>query len=521
MSEGAATAEAILAELPRRLSDVPAIWAGRTPDAPALIQGDEVWSFARLEDEVARAADWLRGLGVRPGDRVMMVNENCLELAVLILAAGRIDAWAVVVNARLTAREIDTIREHSGARRVVYTVAHSSDAADHAARHGAETIEGPWGGPVAVSPLAEAEPEPVFDDPAEQVAVLIYTTGTTGRPKGVMLTHRNLLFVAAMRATAKGLDPGDRSYLVLPMSHIFGLCSGFLRTVYHGACCELVARFDPADLLDALANRGTTVFQGVPAMHARLLEYAAEKGATVHAPDLRLLSSGGAPLDPDLRDRAVAAYGVPIVNGYGLTESTATVSRSAPMEAGAPMDTGPVMPGLEYRIVDGQDADVAPGEAGRLLLRGPTIMKGYYRDPEGTAAVISPEGWYDTGDVARVAGDGQLVIVDRSKELIIRSGFNVYPAEVEAALNAHPEVTQSAVVGRTAHGNEEVVAFVERAPGSALTAEALSRFAAERLAPYKRPAHIVLVDRLPAAATGKVLKAELKRLAAELPEAAA
>lgn len=517
MTETAPTAREILEALPDRLHGIVDRWAEATPDAPALAEGGTVWSYRALAEKSRAAADWLAARDVRAGDRILLVNENSLALAALIFGASRLDAWPVLLNARLSPREVDLVRDHCAPRRVLYTAAVSPEAASHADRHGAAAVETPFGA-LRLGPLdAAAMPEPVRGDSAEQVAVLIYTTGTTGLPKGVMLSHRSLLFVAALRGAALTGAGGDRAYGALPVSHIYGLASVFLRTLDMGACCALEPRFSPEHLANALAAGEITILQGVPAMHARLLEYAERTGRPIEAPRLRLVTSGGAPLDADLKRRIEAAFGLPLINGYGLTETAATVSRSLPAEPGGDLNAGPPAAGVELRIVAPDGEDAPAGEAGEIWIRGPSIMLGYYRDADATAEAITTEGWYRSGDVGRIDGDGNLHVIDREKELIIRSGFNVSPVEVEGVLNAHPGVTVSAVVGRPgADGNEEIIAFVQPAGGGGLAVDALAEWAGERLAPYKKPTRIVLIDELPAAASGKVLKAKLKDMAAEL-----
>ncbi|MDQ2989397.1 MAG: fatty acid--CoA ligase family protein, partial [Pseudomonadota bacterium] len=256
------------------------------------------------------------------------------------------------------------------------------------------------------------------------------------------------------------------------------------------------------------------IMQGVPAMYARLLELSA---APVKS-HLRFIYAGGSPLDPVLKQQVEQLLGMPLHNGYGMTESSPTISQTRLEAPRADTSVGTVIPGVEVRIVDAGGTDVAPGDAGELWVRGPNVMKGYYREPALTAATMREGGWLNTGDMARQDPDGALFIVGRTKELIIRSGFNVYPLEVETALNAHPGVTQSAVVGRAvAGGNEEVVAFVEPDPQHPPSVQELRDYLAARLSPYKCPSEIVIMTALPAAATGKILKGQLKTLAQEMP----
>jgi long-chain acyl-CoA synthetase len=344
-------------------------------------------------------------------------------------------------------------------------------------------------------------------DPSRQVAALVYTSGTTGSPKGVMLTHRNLLFSARIMGAQR--NPRDKAYCVLPISHIVGFSGILLASLMVGATVQLVPRFDPAALVSAIVNDGITLIFGVPATYQRLLEYKAVAGLEeLPRGKLRRLVVAGAPLDVALKSRIESEFGLPLSNGYGITEC-------APAIAGVRAETprgddavGSLITGIEARLVKPGGGAAAPGEVAELHVRGPNVMRGYYRAPEATAAVIDAEGWFNTGDLARFEDD-ILYIVGRTKELIIRSGFNVYPPEVEAVLNEHPAVAQSAVIGRSVPGNEEVVAYVQLLLGSVATPADLMAHAARLLTPYKRPSEIIILDALPAASTGKILKHRL------------
>jgi acyl-CoA synthetase (AMP-forming)/AMP-acid ligase II len=503
----------LLATLPARISAIPQRWAERAPHAWALHDGARHWSYAELAAAVDETAVLLRALKLRPGDRLMVVGENCVAQVVLTLAAAAVDAWIVHVNGRLSAREVDQIMEHCGARRVIYTSSVSAEAAAHGQRHDAAAAESPYGEWMVGRLNHDCRMEPTHAGAAEQVAALIYTTGTTGQPKGVMLTHRNLLFIAAVSSTLRGLTPSDRAYGVLPISHVYGLASVMLGTLYAGACLYLCPRFAPEAVLKAIRDDQLTILQGVPAMYARLLETLG--GAEQHLPSkLRFLYAGGSPLSPTLKAQVEQLFGLPLHNGYGMTETSPTVSQTRLDQPRGDTSVGQPIPGIEVRVVDAGGNDVPPGADGELWVRGPNVMLGYYREPELTAAAIRPDGWLNTGDVARQDADGALFIVGRTKELIIRSGFNVYPLEVETVLNAHPAVTQSAVVGRcVADGNEEVVAFVEIDPRHRVTPEELRHYLAAQLSPYKCPSEIIEMQTLPAAATGKILKGQLRQLA--------
>ncbi|OLL29703.1 AMP-binding protein [Burkholderia sp. SRS-W-2-2016] len=503
---------ALLAALPARISEIPALAAARDPQHVALIEDARRLTSAQLLQAVDAAAALLRDWGVRGGDRVMIVAENSIAQIVLLFATAKLDAWALVSNARLSAAELDAIRAHAQPRVVAYGVEGSPDAREHAQRHQAATAPAltPDIGAWAYAPDATVQPEPVEASNERQCAALIYTTGTTGTPKGVMLSHRNLLYIASVSSRLRKVGPDDVVYAVLPISHVYGFASVCLGSLHAGATLRLATRFVPEAVRRALAEERVSIFQGVPAMHAKLLEHLQTHGHSWSAPQLRFAYSGGSPLDAALKAQAEALYGMPLHNGYGMTESSPTVSQTTLDAPRADCSVGDVIPGVEVKFVGLDGAEAAPGEVGELWVRGPNVMLGYYRNPEQTRATVTADGWLKTGDLARRLADGSLHIVGRSKELIIRSGFNVYPSEVEHVLNAHPQVVQSAVIGRAVEGNEEVVAFVELMSGATVTPAELIAWCGERLAPYKRPAELKVLDALPAASTGKILKHRLR-----------
>ena len=504
----------LLAALPQRIAQIPALAAARDPQHVALIEDARSLTNMQLLEAVNATAALLREWGVRGGDRVMIVAENSVAQVVLLFATAQLDAWALVSNARLSAAELDAIRAHAQPRLVAYAVESSPDASQHAQRHGAATAPAlaPAIGAWAFALDNAVTAEPVERASERQCAALIYTTGTTGAPKGVMLSHRNLLFIAAMSSGLRRVGPDDVVYAVLPISHVYGFASVCLGSLYAGATLRLVPRFAPEAVRRALAEERVSIFQGVPAMHAKLLEHLQRHGHAWSAPRLRFAYSGGSPLDASLKAHVESVYGITLHNGYGMTESSPTVAQTTLDAPRSDCSVGPAIPGIEVRFVSLDGDELAQGEIGELWVRGPNIMLGYYRNPEQTAATITAEGWLKTGDLVRQDVDGALHIVGRSKELIIRSGFNVYPAEVEHVLNAHPEVIQSAAVGRAVEGNEEVVAFVELKAGAKVTPEELIAWCSERLAPYKRPAEVRPLAALPAASTGKILKHRLRDL---------
>lgn len=514
----------ILESLPRRISEVVKPWAEGSPNRPALVEAAGTWTYGQLSSVIVTTQGWLVDSGVRPGDRVMIVCENSRAFVAILLALAGLDAWPVLVNARLTAPEIDQIREHCGARRVIYTTSVSPHAREHAKRHGAAIQNVKDIGAVGLGPLDETvEPEPIDPNSNDNIAALIYTSGTTGLPKGVMLTHRGLLYVAAVSARIRSLTPEDRLLGVLPMSHAVGLSVVLLGALLSGATVDLMPRFDPVAVLKALEAGQLTVMLGAPAMFSLFLEYVKMKGIrSANYPGLRIISSSGAPLHATLKLGIENLFGLVLHNGYGVTECSPNIAQARVEGPGQRVEVhgqylsvGHVFPGVEVRLVGTDAQPVSEGEVGELWVRGPNVMKGYYRAPEETASAINAEGWFNTRDLARLE-DGKLYIVGRTKDLIVRFGFNVYPAEVEAVLNSCPGVVRSAVIGRTVagDGNEEVVAFVEPAPSSSLTSAQLAEHAAAHLAPYKRPSQIVLVSALPMTPTGKVVKTELTKMAA-------
>ena len=478
------------------------VTGGKRPGSVALIDHDgAVLTYGALDGALADCARAMRDSGVQGGDRVVVVAENSALLVVAFLAAMRLRAWCVPVNARITGAELDAILADAGPRLVLFTAEASDEARAHAARLGAVP-----GAPVlgrALTLLAEpgARAEPLRDTPGQQVAALVYTSGSTGTPKGVMLSHESLLFNARITARARGFGPDDEIVLALPCTHIMALSTALLAGLAAGARVRLQARFTADGMLDALAAGGT-VMTGVPPMFQQMLRALDQRGAGFTAPRLRMIGSGGAPLDPALKAQVEARFGVTLNNGYGLTEAGPGVASTVFGPVRRDGSIGYVYPDCAVRI----DAPSADG-VGELLFRGPGVMLGYYRNPRATAAALTEDGFLRTGDLARIDPDGALHLVGRSKELIIRSGFNVYPPEVEAALMACPGVQQAAVIGRSVPGNEEVLAFVTT--DGSTDATTIASQLRDRLAPYKRPQHVTVVPAMPLTGAGKIRKPAL------------
>lgn len=472
------------------------------PTAPAVSDdGGTRWSY----DGLSVASDAVRGAlsnaGVVAGDRVLIVSENCAAVLAALFACSRMGAVAVPVNARQTGVELGRIVDHARPAAVLLTTTASCDATDHAARMQAREISGAFGVLHLATPFAS---NPDVDG---DVAVMLYTTGTTGQPKGVMLTHANVRAAGHVSAEQRAMVTDDVVYGVLPVTHVFGLASVVMAVVHVGAQVRLEARFSPAKLCEATRS-GVTMLSAVPQMHALVMQYTKEQGYdALNSATLRYVSSGAAPLDPAWKRAAEVFYGVALQNGYGMTETTAGVCVTM-NEIGDPdISVGPTMTGVQVRIDEGVAGD---GDgSGEVLVHGAMVMKGYYRNPEETARVLSADGWLRTGDLGRIDGRGMLHILGRSKELIIHGGFNVYPPEVEAALNDHPKVIQTAVIGRMKDGDEQVLAFVQVAEGDEPDVAELHAFVRQKLSGYKRPGQIILATSLPAAPTGKILKHKL------------
>jgi long-chain acyl-CoA synthetase len=479
--------------------------------AALVDESGAVLPYGELEARVATAAQGLRDAGLATGQRMVLVGENSIDMVVLLFAAMRVGAWAVPLNARMSAGEIDAIVAHCQPRLAYFASRSSTEAAAHADRHLAETVtaEGLAEGRLSRHDQG-VEPEPGEDGSDRDVALMIYTSGSTGMPKGVMLSHANLDFVTHTSMQQEVLLADDLIFHALPISHSFGLISALLCGLRAGATLQMVQRFAPDKLAKAITDDGITVFQGVPAMYARLHEWAQQGGRSLQPNRLRLTYIGGSLIDAARKAQTEALLGVRLHHGYGLTESapaaTRTIGHSAPLQITA----GWPIPGIEVVLHDESGRPVATGERGEVWIRGPNVMKGYFRDPAQTQLAVDEAGWLHTGDIGEYGPEGDLAIVGRIKEMIIRGGFNVYPAEVERAIASYPGVAQCAVVGRSIAGDEQVIAFVEPVAGQTVDGEALRGFLRERLAPYKLPSEVVCMDRLPATSTGKLLKAQLK-----------
>ena len=545
----ASYAEGVPADLPEvtgSLLDIVDASARDYPDAPALQFFGRTTSYRQLEDAIGRAAAGLRLLGVSAGDRVAIVLPNCPQHIIAFYAILRLGAVVVEHNPLYTPRELRKQFEDHGATtaivwsKVVSTVQEfPADVAVHnlisvditramplslrlalrlpiaKARESraalTEHVSGAlsWEQLLQDDPLPETFPRPQTDD----LAIIQYTSGTTGTPKGAMLTHRNLLANARQaQAWVPSIHRGEGCvvYAVLPMFHAYGLTLCLTFAMSMGARLVLFPRFEPDMVLEVTKRHPATFLPLVPPIADRLLTAAREQGVSLAGTDVAI--SGAMALPHELVVPFEEATGGYLVEGYGLSECSPVLMANPVAENRKPGTVGLPLPGTECRVVDPDEptVDVPAGERGELLVRGPQVFSGYYGKPEATEEVFV-DGWFRTGDIVTIDEDGFIRIVDRIKELIITGGFNVAPTEVENALRQHPHVVDAAVVGLPSeHSGEEVVAAVVVDDSAQLDVEELREFARGILTPYKVPRRVFVVDELPKSLIGKVLRRQVR-----------
>lgn len=535
-----------LAEVSGSLVDIVEASARDYPDAPALQFFGRTTSYRDLQAAIDRAAAGLKALGVKAGDPVAIVLPNCPQHIVAFYAVLRLGAVAVEHNPLYTPRELRKQFEDHGAKHAIVwnkvvasvqefpsdlavtnlisvdvtrampaltrfalclPVAKARESREALTTRVRGTVT--WESVVGYSPLPASHPRPATDD----LAIIQYTSGTTGTPKGASLTHRNLLANAAQaQAWVPSITRGNGCvvYAVLPMFHAYGLTLCLTFAMSMGARLVLFPKFDPDLVLDVVKKHPATFLPLVPPIADRLLKAATAKGVSLAGIEVAI--SGAMALPHELVVPFEQATGGYLVEGYGLSECSPVLMANPVADNRVPGTVGLPLPGTECRVVDPDEPtkDVEPGQPGELVVRGPQVFSGYYGKPEETEAVFA-DGWFRTGDIVTIDEGGFVRIVDRIKELIITGGFNVAPTEVEGALRQHPDVIDAAVVGLPSeHSGEEVVAAIVVDPGTDVDVDAIREFARGILTPYKVPRRIFVVDELPTSLIGKVLRRQVK-----------
>jgi acyl-CoA synthetase (AMP-forming)/AMP-acid ligase II len=496
------------------LSEILPVQAARADLAgrPALYFGHEVYTYADLDAASANANRRLEVAGVHAGDAVGLILPNAPALVAYLFGILRLGATVLPLNPTLTPRELALLLEDAGATAVVTTPDLASKL------HGDPALTPPLAEIVvdAAQPLdrAATRRESLRGRVPEALAFLVYTSGTTGRPKGVMLTHANVLANTAQVAERTALTAADRVLHVMPLFHVNGLMNNTILPLRAGASIVLGQRFDLADFWPTVAAFRPTYFTAVPTVFARLMDAWDGRADTS---SLRFVRSGAAPMTPALQREVEERLGVPVVLSYGLSEATCTCTMNPP---GWTRRTGSVGPALSGEIVAAMSEDGRPrppGEVGEIAVQGPNVMAGYRNAPDANAQALRG-GWLFTGDMGYLDADGFVCLTDRKKDLIVRGGENISPREVEDVLLSHAAVAQAAVVGwPDREWGEEVVAFVVPKSGTALAEESLRALCRDRLARFKVPRRIAIIPALPLTSVGKVDKARLRSHAAAAP----
>jgi long-chain acyl-CoA synthetase len=481
-------------------------------DRTAFKLDDVELTYSVLDGSSARIAALLKAKGLEAGDRVGLMLPNVPYFPAVYYAILRAGGVVVPMNVLLKGREVKFYLGDSGAKLLVAWHDFGEAAEAGASEAGAEVI--------LVRPgefeqlVMEHEPDTgVAGRAADDTAVILYTSGTTGTPKGAELMHSNLRRNCTVTQTTLGEFSHEDVLLgALPLFHSFGQSCTMNSAVAIGACVTMLPRFDPEKALRIIERDKVTVFQGVPTMYNAMLH--ADAADSVDASCLRLCMSGGAAIPVELIRGFEAKFGCAILEGYGLSETSPVASFNHPDRERKPGSIGTPIAGVEMQVWDDDGNEVPQGEVGEIVIRGHNVMKGYWNRPEATEEAIDDDGWFRTGDMAKVDEDGYFFIVDRKKDLIIRGGYNVYPREVEEVLYEHPAIQEAAVVGVPDESlGEEVGAAVVLKKGESLDADEIKAYVKEQVAAYKYPRKIWFEDELPKGPTGKILKREI-----EVPE---
>jgi long-chain acyl-CoA synthetase len=481
--------------------------AAADPDHVAIKLDDVELSYAQLDGASAHVAGLLAAHGVSAGDRVGIMLPNVPYFPVCYYGTIRAGGIVVPMNVLLKAREVAFYLSDSGAKLLFAWEGFADDAEKGAADAGAECVivkSGEFEQMVgAADPITD-----VVDVDDSDTAVILYTSGTTGTPKGAELSHSNLIRNAEVSVGLFELGSEAIALGALPLFHTFGQTCGMNAMIKGGATLSLIPRFDPGKALEIIQRDRVNVFQGVPTMFGAMLHH--ESADEFDTSTLRVCASGGSAMPVELMRGFEEKFGCKVLEGYGLSETSPVASFNHPDRERKPGSIGTPVEGVEMKVVDDEGREVPQGEVGEIVIRGHNVMKGYWHKPEATAEAIR-DGWFHSGDMAKVDEDGYFFIVDRKKDMIIRGGYNVYPREIEEVLYEHPAVREAAVLGvpHETHG-EEVAAAVALKEGASVDADELREFVKGQVAAYKYPRKIWFVDDLPKGPTGKILKREIE-----------
>ena len=483
-------------------------------DKVAIFSRGRATTYGALRDQVAHVRGGLAALGVGKGDRIALLCGNGRYFVDLYLAALGLGAVTVPLNPASPAPEIEREVHTVGAKVVVVepSAAHAWSQIDRTRLPSVQHVVATETGTVpsadsAFDDLLGAQPLATVDVDADDLATLIFTSGTAGSPRAAMLSHGNLLANLEQGRSTDGIHSNDVVYGVLPMFHIFGLNVVLGLTLARGATVVLVQRFDPFTALETIAERGVTVIPGAPPLWLAFSHF--DEAPADSFANVRLALTGAAKMPEEPTRRLQERFGITLREGYGLTEASPVVTSSAGMTTKVG-SVGKVLDGIQVRLVDEHGDDALEGDAGEIWVKGPNVFHGYLDEPEATARVLTADGWLRTGDIAVADDDGYLYLVDRAKDLVIVSGFNVYPAEVEEVLMAHADVAEVGVIGVPhPHTGEAVKAFVVLKPGASAHEDTLVSWCLDNLARYKCPSKIMFVDELPRNVSGKLLRRDL------------
>ena len=494
------------------LGTILATSARERPEHPALVLHSRVSSYAELDRAARGVAASLCARGLGRGDHVAVMIPNAPEFSVAYFGILYAGCTVVPLNVLLSTPEVSYHLEDSEAKLLFAHPLFGEPARAGAAAAGVPLVwaGGDGSGGENIDELAAAAPlRDLAQTEADDTAVILYTSGTTGKPKGAELTHSNLLLnCASVVPRVLPIGKQDIALATLPLFHSFGQTCIQNAMIAVGGTVTLLPRFGPQEALEIMQRDGVTLFAGVPTMYLALLNHPG--GESYDLSSLRYCMAGGAAMPVEVMKAFEEKYPVQILEGFGLSETSPVASFNTLERPRLPGSIGYPVWGVEMRILDDKDQPVADGERGEICIRGHNVMKGYWKRPEATAEAIR-DGWFHSGDIGIRDANGSFRIVDRLKDMIIRGGFNVYPREVEEVLYGHPAIVEAAVVGvpHESHG-EEVKAVVVLAPGQALATDELIAWTRERLAAYKYPRIIEFMDALPKGPTGKILKRELR-----------